>query len=255
MVMRNYILEESNWRAVKGNQPEVVVLPWGATEAHNYHMPYGTDNYIAGSLAAECVRLAAERGASVMVLPVMPFGVNTGQPDILLDMNLNPSTQFMILKDLLTVLDRQSVRKFVVLNTHGGNDFKQQIRELNLLFPKMLLMQCNWYKMPGFEQFFDDLGEHAGEVETSLMMHLFPELVLPLETAGAGHAKKFKVQALNQGWAWAEREWSKVTADTGVGNPAKASAEKGERFFRYLTEKIANFLVEVAEVDVEDLYE
>jgi len=253
--MRNYILEESNWRAVKGNQPEVVVLPWGATEAHNYHMPYGTDNYIAGSLAAECVRLAAERGASVMVLPVMPFGVNTGQPDILLDMNLNPSTQFMILKDLLTVLDRQSVRKFVVLNTHGGNDFKQQIRELNLLFPKMLLMQCNWYKMPGFEQFFDDLGEHAGEVETSLMMHLFPELVLPLETAGAGHAKKFKVQALNQGWAWAEREWSKVTADTGIGNPAKASAEKGERFFRYLTEKIANFLVEVAEVDVEDLYE
>jgi creatinine amidohydrolase len=169
-------------------------------------------------------------------------------------MNLNPSTQFMILKDLLTVLNRQKIRKFVILNTHGGNDFKQQIRELNLLFPEMLLMQCNWFKMPGSEQFFDDLGEHAGEVETSLMMHLYPELVLPIEEAGAGTAKKFRVQALNQGWAWAEREWSKVTADTGIGNPAKATAKKGEQFFRYLTEKIADFLVEVAEVDADDPY-
>lgn len=252
--MRNYILEESNWKEVKEQRPEVVVLPWGATEAHNYHMPYGTDNYIAGSLAAECARLAAERGASIKVLPVVPFGVNTGQHDILLDMNLNPSTQFMVLKDLLTVLNRQKIRKFVILNTHGGNDFKQQIRELNLLFPEMLLMQCNWFKMPGSEQFFDDLGEHAGEVETSLMMHLYPELVLPIEEAGAGTAKKFKIQALNQGWAWAEREWSKVTSDTGIGNPAKATAEKGERFFRYLTEKISEFLVELAQADLEDLY-
>ncbi len=253
--MRNYILEESNWKALKGNRPDVVVLPWGATEAHNYHMPYGTDNYIAGALAAECARLAAGKGVNISVLPVIPLGVNTGQPDILLDLNLNPSTQFMILKDLLTVLDRQSIRKFVILNTHGGNDFKQQIRELNLLFPKLLLIQCNWFKMPGFEQFFDDLGEHAGEVETSLMLHLFPELVMPLETAGDGAAKKFKIQALNEGWAWAEREWSKVTADTGIGNPAKATAVKGERFFNYLTERISDFLVEVAEADVEDLYE
>jgi creatinine amidohydrolase len=252
--MRSFVLEETNWRAVKGNTPEVVILPWGATEAHNYHLPYGTDNYIAARIAEESARLSIEKGANVMVLPVMPYGVNTGQPDITLNMNLNPGTQFMILKDLLTVLNRQSVRKFVIMNTHGGNDFKQHLRELNLLFPEMLLVQCNWFKMPGFEQFFEDLGEHAGEVETSLMMHLFPELVMPLETAGKGLAKKFMVKALNQGWAWAEREWSKVTEDTGIGNPGKATAEKGRVFFEYLTVKIAEFLIELAEADQKDLY-
>lgn len=252
--MRDYILEETNWKAVKVEKPEVAILPWGATEAHNYHMPYGTDNYIASALAAACAKMATAKGAKVMVLPTVPFGVNTGQPDIRLDLNLNPSTQSMILKDLLTVLNRQGIMKLVILNTHGGNDFKQQIRELNLIFPDMLLTQCNWYKIPGEELFFDDLGEHAGEVETSLMMYLFPELLLPIAEAGTGAAKKFRVEALNQGWAWAEREWSKVTADTGIGNPEKATAEKGEKFFQYITEKISGFLVQLAQADLNDLY-
>ena len=252
--MRPFVLEETNWKEIKESVLEVVILPWGATEAHNYHMPYGTDNFIAVRIAAESAKLAVEKGAKVMVLPSIPFGVNTGQPDIRLDMNLNPGTQFMILKDLLTVLNRQSIRKFVILNSHGGNDFKQHIRELNLLFPEMLLTQCNWFKMPGAEQFFEDLGEHAGEVETSLMMYLFPELVLPLSMAGNGFAKKFRIEALNEGWAWAEREWSNVTNDTGIGNPAKASAEKGRVFFQFLTEKIADFLVQLAEADLKDLY-
>jgi creatinine amidohydrolase len=253
--MRSYILEETNWKAQKDQLPEVAVLPWGATEAHNYHMPYGTDNYLASRLAESCGKAACEKGAKVVVLPTISYGVNTGQPDILLDMNLNPSTQFLILKDLITVLNRQNIKKFVILNTHGGNDFKQHIRELNLLFPDMLLTQCNWFKMPGFDHLFEDLGEHAGEVETSLMMHLHPELVMPLATAGLGKAKKFSVKVLNQGWVWAERQWSKVTADTGIGNPAKATAEKGAILFQFLTDKISDFLVELAEADLGDLYE
>lgn len=252
--MRSFVLEETNWNIVRDRIPEIAVLPWGATEAHNLHMPYGTDNYIAARIAEESAGQATAKGAKVMVLPTIPYGVNTGQPDIILDMNLNPGTQFLILKDLITVLNRQGIRKFVIMNTHGGNDFKQHIRELNLLFPDMLLVQCNWFKMPGFEQFFEDLGEHAGEVETSLMMHLFPDLVMPLETAGKGHARKFRIQALNQGWAWAERQWSQVTEDTGIGNPGKATAEKGRVFFEYLTVKIAEFLVELAEADLKDLY-
>ncbi len=252
--MRSFVLEENNWRERKDICPEVAVLPWGATEAHNYHLPYGTDNYIAARLAQESAGVACEKGAKVIVLPAVPYGVNTGQPDILLDMNLNPGTQFLILKDLITVLNRQKIRKFVIMNTHGGNDFKQHIRELNLMFPEMLLVQCNWFKMPGFEKFFEDLGEHAGEVETSLMLHLFPELVMPLETAGDGHARKFRIDLLNQGWVWAEREWSKVTKDTGIGNPGKATAEKGRIFFQYLTDKIGTFLAELAAADLNDLY-
>jgi len=226
--MRSYILNETNWKTAKEIDFQVAVLPWGATEAHNLHLPYGTDNILAEKIAAESAGLATARGGKVIVLPGIPFGVNTGQPDVKLDMNLNPGTQMMILKDMITVLNRQGIFKLVILNAHGGNDFRQIIRELNLIFPEMFICQCNWFKIPGAEQYFEDMGEHAGEVETSFMLYLAPELVLPLSEAGEGKARVFSISALSEGWAWAERQWTKVTRDTGVGNPALATAEKGE---------------------------
>jgi creatinine amidohydrolase len=253
-MMRPYILSETNWKTIKQADIQLAVLPWGATEAHNYHLPYGTDNIIAENIAAEAARLAYTRGGKVIVLPAIPFGVNTGQPDVKLDMNLNPGTQMMILRDLITVLDRQEIHKLVILNAHGGNDFRQIIRELNLVFPKMFICQCNWFKIPGAEQYFEDMGEHAGEVETSIMQYLTPELVLPLSEAGEGKARIFTIAALNEGWAWAERSWTKVTGDTGIGDPALATAEKGGNFFRVITEKIGDFLFELSGINRDELY-
>ena len=252
--MRSYILSETNWKTTKQVNYQLAILPWGATEAHNYHLPYGTDNILADKISEESARIASEKGARVIVLPTINYGVNTGQPDVLLDMNLNPSTQLMILKDLITVLNRQGINKLVIMNTHGGNDFKQIIRELNLIFPDMFLCQCNWFKIPGEEKYFEDLGEHAGEVETSFLQYLTPEYVLPLSEAGEGKARIFAIPALNQGWAWAERQWTKVTNDTGIGNPAKSTAEKGEVFFKIVTEKIGNFLYELAMIDKGQMY-
>ena len=252
--MRPYILSETNWKSVKPVDFELAVLPWGATEAHNYHLPYGTDNVLADRISAESAKIATDLGAKVIVLPTVPFGVNTGQPDVKLDLNLNPGTQFLILRDLITVLDRQGIHKLVIMNTHGGNDFKQIIRELNLLFPNMFICQCNWFKIPGAENHFEDMGEHAGEIETSFMQYLTPGLVLPLSDAGDGKARIFSVPALNEGWAWAERQWTKVTKDTGIGNPAAATAEKGEAFYKLITQKIGTFLYELAIVDPKELY-
>ncbi|HMI64891.1 MAG TPA: creatininase family protein, partial [Cyclobacteriaceae bacterium] len=137
--MRPYILAENNWKTVKETAYQVAILPWGATEAHNYHLPYGTDVLEAESVAAEAARLAWEQGAKVIVLPVIPFGVNTGQFDVKLDMNMNPSTQLAVLRDVVEVLDRFGIHKLIILNSHGGNDFKTMIRELGLRFPNAFL--------------------------------------------------------------------------------------------------------------------
>ncbi|MBX2965112.1 MAG: creatininase family protein [Cyclobacteriaceae bacterium] len=253
--MRPYILAESNWKQIKDLEVDVAILPWGACEAHNYHLPYATDIIESEHISAEAARLAWEQGAKVMMLPCVPFGVNTGQFDVKLDMNMNPSTQFLVLKDLIEVLNRQRIYKLIILNSHGGNDFKPMIRELGLVFPDMFITTCNWFQAIDQKQFFENKDDHAGEMETSLMLYLRPDLVLPLTEAGDGAAKKFRFTAIHEGWAWAERKWTQVTASTGVGDPRKASREKGEKYFKAVTEKVARFLTEVAKTKSGELYE
>jgi len=252
--MRPYILSETNWKHIKDASFEVAILPWGACEAHNNHMPYGTDIIEADLISAEAARLSYESGAKVIVLPPIPFGVNTGQFDVKLDINMNPSTQFAVLRDVIEVLDRQGIYKLVILNSHGGNDFKTMIRELGLKFPKMFLCSCDWFKSIDQKEFFENKDDHAGEMETSLLMYLRPDLVLPLSEAGDGTAKKFQFSAIREGWAWAERKWMQVTKDTGVGDPRKASAEKGEKYFKAVTKKVAQFFTEVAKTQPADFY-
>ncbi len=253
--MRPYILAETNWKHVKEESFNVVVLPWGATEAHNFHLPYATDVIEAERIAAEAARIAWEKGAKVIVLPTIPFGVNTGQPDIKLDININPSTQLIILTDIIEVLNRQGMYKLLILNGHGGNDFKPVIRELGLKFPQMFISLCNCLKAVNSKTYFDNPGDHADEMETSLLLHLVPGLVLPLSEAGPGTEKKNKIKAYGEGWAWAERKWSQITEDTGVGSPELATKEKGEVFFKAVTEKIAGYLLELDKCDINNLYE
>ena len=134
--MKPYLLKETNWKTIRDIQFELAILPWGATEAHNLHLPYGTDIYEADYFTEAAAQLAWQRGTKVIVLPTVPFGVNTGQADVLLDININPSTQMAILSDIMTVLNRQGIHKLLIVNSHGGNEFKPQLRELGLSFPR-----------------------------------------------------------------------------------------------------------------------
>jgi len=254
-MIRPYILTETNWKAVKDQNFEIAVLPWGATEAHNYHLPYGTDNIEGTAIAEESARIAWNKGAKVIVLPTVPFGVNTGQRDINLDINMNPSTQFAVLKDILEVLDRQGIKKFMLLNSHGGNNWKSIIRELGGIFPEMFLCVANWPRALTKSEFFEEHGDHADEMETSLILYLAPQYVLPKSEWGSGKEKKNKISAFQQGWAWTERPWSQISNDTGVGDPSKATANKGKIYFEEVCEKIGGLIVDIAKENTNDLYE
>ncbi len=254
MAGRPYILAETTWKAVRDTAFDVAVLPWGATEAHNFHLPYATDVVQCDHVAAEAARRAWEAGARVVVLPTVPFGVQTGQLDIPLCLNLNPGTQAAVLADLAASLEGQGIRRLVVLNGHGGNDFRQMIRELQPR-TRVLLCAVDWWKTVDAAPFFAEPGDHAGELETSVMMHVAPELVLPLEEAGDGHERRPRIAAFREGWAWTPRRWTAVSADTGVGDPAAATPEKGRAFLDAVAERVASFLVELAAADPSDLYE
>jgi len=217
-------------------------------------LPYATDNIQCDHIAAKAAEIAWEQGAKVVVLPTVPFGVNTGQHDVKLDLNLNPSTQHLILDDLTAVLNRQGIFKLLIMNGHGGNDFMQMVRELGLKYPDMFISTCNWYQAVDLNKFFTDSGDHAGEMETSVMMNIVPDWILPLTEAGDGYAKTFRIEGLTEVWAWAERKWTQVTRDTGIGDPRMATKENGRAYLEAITEKLAKLMIDISQADPKDLY-
>ncbi len=77
--MRPWKLAETNYAYVKENAFQVAVLPLGATEPHNLHLPYGTDTIEGDVVGEEICQAAHDRGAKVVLLPTIPYGTETNQ--------------------------------------------------------------------------------------------------------------------------------------------------------------------------------
>jgi creatinine amidohydrolase len=107
---------------VKEHPYEVAVLPLGATEPHNLHLPYGTDTFESEEISGRACEAAHQRGARVVMLPAVPYGTETNQMRFPLAMNLNPSTLFAVVRDLVNSLEQHGIHKLLILNSHGGNE-------------------------------------------------------------------------------------------------------------------------------------
>jgi creatinine amidohydrolase len=236
-----------NYGQVKAREPfEVAVLPLGATEPHNLHLPYGTDTFQVDVIAARAAARATEAGARVVVLPTIPYGTETNQMRFPLAMNLNPRTMALVITDLVASLATHGIRKCVLLNGHGGNDLKWVLRELHLTSPVHLFL-CNWYKVAAdrYREIFSDAGDHAGEMETSMGLAHFPSLVA-LDQADPGTMALSRFEAVNRGWVEITRPWHLLTTNSGAGDPRPATAAKGEAVTEVAVERIARFLKDLS---------
>src|SRR5262245_29671611 len=131
--MREWALAEQTHAFIRSQTWDAVILPFGATEPHNLHMPYGTDNFQVEALADQACERAWRAGAKVLLLPTIPFGVNTNYFHIPggLTCSLTPTTLLALLSDLVDSMERQGVRKMMLLNGHGGNELKPYLRQLH----------------------------------------------------------------------------------------------------------------------------
>ncbi len=257
--MRPWKLAETNYGYVKEHRYEVAVLPLGATEPHNLHLPYGTDTLEGDTIGDAICEAAHQRGAKVVLLPTMPYGTETNQMAFPLAMNVNPSTLAAVIGDLVESLVHHGVRKIVLLNSHGGNDLKPVLRELYGRTQAHLFL-CNWYRVLAdvYGEIFERPDDHAGEMETSLILAYYPQLVARdekgnlLADEGATAATRF--EAVNRGWVSITRPWHLLTTNSGSGNPHAASAEKGRQMVARLVERLASFLVELSAAKLDERF-
>jgi len=197
--------------------PQMALLPLGATEQHGAHLPCGTDTFQADFLADEIAhRLPIWR---LPTIPITVSHMHRGSPGTVW---LSNETLMAVVKDVVLSLRSQGIKRVVVLNGHGGNfvlrptiqDLNRDYDDLRVILLEASVRERVFQEPPG--------SIHAGESETSRMLHIAPDLVkmeLAVNT-DVPYTQSFLLYAP-----------IKELEPSGVwGHAAGATAEKGERY-------------------------
>lgn len=252
--MRPWRLKELTLKSVKEIKYEVAVLPVASTEPHNLHLPYGSDIIEAEMIADRVCEMAHENGAKVVLLPTIPFGVNSNLFGFPLTIHVDPSTHLKLITDIATSLENHNILKMIIFNGHGGNNFYPIARELYGK-TKVFISVVDWWRVGGDMdgQIFENNLDHADEMETSVLMELCPELV-HLEDADDGAVKPSRLEAINKGWAKIPRPWHLLTKNSGSGDPRKASREKGKKFLDVIIERLSRYIYQLSEAKMDETF-
>lgn len=251
--MNTWKLDSITLKTAREQNFEVAILPLGATEPHNYHLPYGTDTFQVQHVAERACETATRAGARVVLLPAVPYAVQSNMMEFPFAMNVYPSTMFALLKDIVDSLEKHGIRKLILLNGHGGNDFVKPFAREMMGRTSVFLCVINWWDAPGKEalqnSFVPD-GDHANDMETSAMLSLAPDLV-HMEDAADGAWKKSRFTGVREGWVSISRPWHLLTQSSGVGTPLEATAEKGAAYMQLVVERLSGFIKELSDAEID----
>ncbi|HIM27832.1 MAG TPA: creatininase family protein [Candidatus Marinimicrobia bacterium] len=251
-MINEWDLTQTNQARLKQHMPNVAVLGSSAIEAHNYHLPEGQDFLHTEAIVKRVAQMAWEKTSSVICLPTIPYGVDCNLLEFPLTIHVKQTTLDLMLTEIVASLAHHGIRKIVLINGHGGNDFTPLVRQIQADLG-VFIFWCNIYEVgqDKHNEIFDTADDHAGELETSMALALFPELV-ELEQADSGASRPFQFEALEQGWIKTSRMFSNLNDHCGNADPSLSTAEKGQQYLDFICNRISNFLIELAEADVND---
>lgn len=263
MIVVKYLLEEMNVAEIKEILKicDIVLIPIGTVEQHGDHLPIFTDNYIA----IEVSRRAAEKISKefpVVVAPLIPFGKSTESKDWIGTISLEPITLIHLVKDVCVALAKMGFKKMVFVNAHGGH--VQLLGSLTSDIAKetnTFIAVFDWWQTDIQEDLkvkVRESGEagifHACEAETSQMLVLRPDLVFRDKMREAYPSKftmktgyrHFLIEKPHHlfSFSW---NFKDISQSGVVGDPTKASREKGEIIFEILSDALCGVLREIRE--------
>lgn len=226
-------LGSSSWTDVRDASVDVVLLPVGSTEQHGPHAPLSTDALVA----EEVVREAAERCDAAAVLPTVPVGVSEEHRGFDGTLYVSPSTFRAYVSETLR---SAPANRAVVVNGHGGNtDALGESCARLTRDGDMFATYWTWWEAVDLDAVDLSMG-HAGAVETSVLLHLAPDLVdAPVDGADA-----WGEYAESAPLAYDSDEF---TENGVVGDATEATAEKGARLYEEAVESLVRLVGRVAD--------
>lgn len=255
--MKTWIPDERNfayltWKQVDAlpRETTLLVLPTAAIEQHGHHLPLATDTLINNLLLGKALaKVPAE--LPIFALPPVCYGKSNEHVGFPGTLSVSAHTFLAVVRDLGASIAASGFKKVVLYNTHGGNTSLVDVlaRDLRAEFG---LRTFSLFGSPGAA--FDGVSEqektygfHAGEIETAFLLHGTPALVHPDQytanyIARVDHPEPLKPEGSSANFAWLTKD----IAPSGVlGDPAAATAEKGERWSDEAAARIAELLVDM----------
>ncbi len=236
----------------------IAIVPIGSTEQHGPHLPFGTDAIIAESVSLEVADRLKDK-LNLFVVPTIRFGCSAEHMDFPGTLSLRPGTMMSLIKDICASLSAHGIKKIVLLNAHGGNTslLKGIVHQLRREIDALVVVVDTWSVLS------DILAEvrgsptggavHAGEAETSLMLALDESLVrwaeacleLPWTDSEMKYFRIEKPRYVSFSWRTADVSRSGV-----IGDPTKASREKGRRILDFVINAICEILEELSRINL-----
>lgn len=236
----------------------IAVLPVAAVEQHGPHLPVGVDTYIAEAYLKR-VRALLPAGSGVVFLPVQPIGASDEHKAYRGTLTLSPETTLRAFIDIGEGVHRAGMKKLVIVNSHGGNITLIDLaaRQLRVRL-NMLAVHTSWGRFGYPDGLFTDAerthGIHGGDIETSIMLAAYPDLVrrdkmanfIP-STYAMEREYKYLRADLPAGFGWMTQD---LNASGAVGDASLATSEKGEAALDYGARAFLALLRDVEKFDL-----
>jgi creatinine amidohydrolase len=238
----------------------IAVLPVAAVEQHGPHLPVGVDSLIAEAYLAR-VRARLPHSPALF-LPVQAVGASDEHKAYPGTLTLAPETALAAFTEIGESVHRAGIRKLVIINSHGGNItiIDLAARQLRVRL-QMLVVHCSWGRFGYPAGLFSDAerthGIHGGDIETSIMLAAYPDLVRRAKIANflpASYAMERAYSYLRAdypaGFGWMTQD---LNAAGAVGDASLASARKGEAALDHGARAFLALLKDVEKFDLRQL--
>ena len=232
----------------------VALMPVAAVEQHGPHLPLATDALINEALVRATLEQAPDN-ATLLALPAQNVGLSPEHTSFAGTLSIRDTTLLDAWTDVGRSVARTGVRKLIVLNTHGGQKTLVDLLAVRLRSELgMLVVRTTYFALGALPGLFDPVEVvhdiHGGEVETSLMLHIKPELVRTAALAdfkGLPHELAARNKLLGAekpiGFGWRAEDLNSAGA---CGNAARADGRRGAQHLSYLADRLAALVSEVA---------